>query len=125
MARIVLRAEPDAGALSAVAGTVTSEPSLGWMLVLVASEAALGITIGLAVAFLMETLLVAAQVFGMQAGYSYASTINPTTDADSSVLLVLAELMGGLLFFALGLDRDRSCACSPPAWQRIRRAPSC
>jgi flagellar biosynthetic protein FliR len=81
-----------------------SEPSFGWMLGLVASEAALGLTIGVAVAFLLETLLVAAQIFGMQAGYSYASTINPSNDADSSVLLVVAELLGGLLFFALNLD---------------------
>jgi flagellar biosynthesis protein FliR len=91
-------------ALSPLWPELPSEPSLGWMLMLMGSEAALGITIGVAVAFLMETLLVAAQVFGMQAGYSYASTINPSADADSSVLLVLAELMAGLLFFALGLD---------------------
>jgi flagellar biosynthetic protein FliR len=66
----------------------------------------LGLTIGLAVAFLLETLMVAAQVFGMQAGYSYASTIDPTSGNDSNVLLVFAQLMGGLLFFALGVDRQ-------------------
>jgi flagellar biosynthesis protein FliR len=91
-------------ALSPLWPELPSEPSIGWMLMLVGSESALGITIGVAVALLMETLLVAAQVFGMQAGYSYASTVNPSNEADSSVLLVLAELMAGLLFFALGLD---------------------
>ncbi len=93
-------------ALSPLWPTLDAEPSIGWMLKLVASEAALGLTVGVAIAFLLETLLVAAQIFGMQAGYSYASTINPSTDADSNVLLVFAELMGGLLFFALGLDRQ-------------------
>jgi flagellar biosynthetic protein FliR len=82
------------------------EPSTGRMLALVASEAALGITAGLAVSFLIETLLVAAQVFGVQAGYSYASTVDPSTEADSNVLLVIAQLMAGLLFFSLGLDRE-------------------
>jgi len=47
-----------------------------------------------------------AQVFGVQTGYSYASTVNPNTDADSSVLLVFAQLMSGMFFFALGLDRE-------------------
>ncbi len=105
MARIVLALSITV-ALSPLWPTVTAEPTIGWMLILAGSEAALGITIGLAVAFLLETLLVAAQVFGMQAGYSYASTINPSTEADSNVLLVVAELMSGLLFFALGLDRE-------------------
>lgn len=83
-----------------------AELTAGRILVMLLSEAALGITIGLAVAFLIETLLFAAQVFGVQTGYSYASTINPNTDADSSVLLVFAQLMSGLLFFALGMDRE-------------------
>jgi len=83
-----------------------AELPAGRILVMLLSEAALGITIGLAVAFLIETLLFAAQVFGVQTGYSYASTVNPNTDADSSVLLVFAQLMSGLLFFALGMDRE-------------------
>ena len=43
---------------------------------------------------------------GAQAGYAYASTIDPNTEADSGVLLVFAQLMAGMLFFALGLDRE-------------------
>jgi len=84
------------------------------------SEAAFGITAGLAVAFLAEAFLFAAQVIGMQAGFTYASTVDPTTQADSSVLLVLAQLTAGLLFFALGLDRQilrifaRSLETYPP-----------
>ncbi|MGE5645480.1 MAG: flagellar biosynthetic protein FliR [Acidobacteriota bacterium] len=96
------------------------EPSAGRFLALLASEAALGITAGLAVSFLIESLLVAAQVFGLQAGYSYASTVDPSTEADSNVLLVIAQLMAGLLFFSMGLDREvvrafaHSLAAHPP-----------
>jgi len=82
------------------------EPLVGSLVAALASEAAFGLTVGLAVAILIESLLVAAQVFGLQAGYSYASTIDPSTQADSNLLLVLAQLSGGLLFFALGLDRQ-------------------
>jgi flagellar biosynthetic protein FliR len=73
-----------------------------WLL----AEAAFGITVGMAVAFLTETLMVASQVIGLQAGYSYASTIDPTTQADSNVLLVFSHLISGLLFFSLGMDRQ-------------------
>ena len=50
--------------------------------------------------------MMAAQVLGLQAGYGYASTIDPNTQADSGILLVFAQLMAGMLFFALGLDRE-------------------
>lgn len=78
------------------------------------SEAALGLAIGLAVSFTLEVFQMAAQVIGVQAGYGYASTIDPNTQADSPVLLVFAQLFAGLLFFAIGLDREvlRVCALS-------------
>ena len=71
-----------------------------------AAEAATGIAIGVAVAVVMEALTFAAQVLGLPAGYGYASTVDPNTQADSGILLVLAQLVAGLLFFALGLDRQ-------------------
>jgi Flagellar biosynthesis pathway, component FliR len=49
---------------------------VGWML----AEGAFGLTVGLAVAFFLETFTLAAQILGLQAGYSYASTIDPTTN---------------------------------------------
>jgi flagellar biosynthetic protein FliR len=70
------------------------------------AEAAVGIAIGVAVAFGLEAFGLAAQVLGLQAGYAYASTIDPNTEADSGILLVLAQLVAGMLFFALGLDRE-------------------
>ncbi|MBZ5585445.1 MAG: flagellar biosynthetic protein FliR [Acidobacteriia bacterium] len=69
-------------------------------------EAAVGLAIGIPVAVVLEAFTLAAQILGLQAGYAYASTIDPNTEADSGVLLVFAQLMAGLLFFALGLDRE-------------------
>jgi flagellar biosynthesis protein FliR len=95
----------------------------GWML----AEAALGATIGLVVAFIAEAVLLSMQIAGLQAGYAYASVVDPNTQADSGVLLVLAQLMSGLLFFALGLDREvikilaRSLAAHPPGTFALTR----
>jgi flagellar biosynthetic protein FliR len=72
----------------------------------VLSEAAFGIVAGVLVGFTAEAIVMGAQVLGLQAGYGYASTIDPNTQADSGILLVLAQLLAGLLFFALGLDRQ-------------------
>ena len=84
----------------------TADLSVGTLVVWVAAEAALGIAIGVAIAFVLECFGLAAQVLGTQAGFAYASTIDPTSEADSGVLMVIAQLMGSLLFFALGLDRE-------------------
>ena len=81
---------------------VTPARLAGWAL----AEAALGIAIGVSVAIVLEAFALAAQVLGIQAGYAYASTIDPNTEADSGVLLVFSQLMSSMLFFALGLDRQ-------------------
>jgi len=88
----------------------------GWMV----AEAAIGLATGLAVAFLIEAVTFAAQAISTQAGFAYASTIDPNTEADSTVLLLLAQLTAGLLFFAMGFDRvlltilARSLETHPP-----------
>ena len=88
----------------------------GWMI----AEAAIGVATGLAVAFLIEAVTFAAQAISTQAGFAYASTIDPNTEADSTVLLLLAQLTAGLLFFAMGFDRvlltilARSLETHPP-----------
>lgn len=74
----------------------------GWLI----AEAGLGLSIGLAVSFIMEAFYMASQLISAQAGFSYASTVDPTTQADSTVLIVIAQLIAGLLFFATGLDRQ-------------------
>jgi flagellar biosynthetic protein FliR len=98
------------------AGKFNAAILVGWTL----AEAAVGLAIGVCVAVVLETFTLAAQILGLQAGYAYASTVDPNTEADSGVLLIFAELMAGMLFFALGLDRQvlrlfaRSLAAIPP-----------
>lgn len=70
------------------------------------AEAGFGLVIGLAVGFLTEAFQLAAQVLGLQAGYGYATTIDPTSQADAGVLQVMTLLASGLLFFTFGLDRE-------------------
>jgi len=118
-ARIVLALGFTLALVSAWPATA-ADLSAGRLLVWMLAEAAFGITIGLAVACLAEGFQMAAQIAGLQAGYGYASTIDPTTQADATVLLVLAQLIAGLLFFAMGLDREillifaRNLASHPP-----------
>jgi flagellar biosynthetic protein FliR len=85
---------------------VSAEGSAGILAVWMISEAALGIGIGLAVAFVIEALLVAAQTLGLQAGYAFASMVDPNTQADSGILVIFAQLAAGLLFFGAGFDRE-------------------
>lgn len=83
-------------------------------------EASLGCGIGLAVGFASEALMMSGQIMGLQAGYAYASTVDPTTQADSGILVVFSQLVAGLLFFTIGLDREvlrvfaRSMEIAPP-----------
>ena len=81
-------------------------PSFGQLTAWAFSEMGFGIVAGLAVGFLTEAFQIAAQVLGLQAGYGYASTIDPTSQADSGVLQVVMTLMTGLLFFSCGIDRE-------------------
>jgi flagellar biosynthetic protein FliR len=100
----------------------------GTFVVWLAGEAAFGLAAGLLVGFLTESLTLGAQLLGLQAGYGYASVIDPTTQADSDVLQVLSRLTGGLLFFAFGLDGQvlRAIALSlqlhPPGQFLLTRA---
>jgi flagellar biosynthetic protein FliR len=81
-------------------------PTVTQILLWTFSEAGLGLAIGLAVAFLMEGFQLAMQIVGLQAGYGYALTIDPTSQADSSVLQVMLALTTGWLFFIMGFDRE-------------------
>ncbi len=83
-----------------------ANPGIGLLTAWLFSEAAFGLTVGLAVAFLAESFVLAAQILGLQAGYSYASTIDPTNQTDIGVLQIITQLMAGFLFFAFGLDRE-------------------
>lgn len=98
--------------------------TMGLLLTSMFNEVAFGLTIGVALALLLEGLQMAAQIAGLQAGYSYASTIDPNTQADSSVLYVFIQLLSASLFFVIGLDRrvieivGASLKSAPPgSWQ--------
>jgi flagellar biosynthetic protein FliR len=82
------------------------------------SEAAFGLTIGVAIALISEAFVLAAQIIGFQAGYSYASAIDPATQSDSTVLQTIVQLCAGLLFFVTGLHREvlRVVAHSLEVW---------
>jgi flagellar biosynthetic protein FliR len=92
------------------------------------AEAGFGLAVGLLVNVTVEALLIGMQLLSVQAGYSYASTIDPTTQAESGVLIILAQLVSGVLFFSLGLDRllllafARSFASIPPGGFRVSEA---
>jgi flagellar biosynthesis protein FliR len=81
-------------------------PGIGLLATWMISEAALGVTVGLVVTFLSEAFGLFGQMVGLQAGYSFASTIDPTTQADSGIFVVLSQSIAGLLFFSLGLHRE-------------------
>lgn len=87
-----------------------------WLL----AETGFGLAVGLAVSFVLEGFSMAAQMLSSQAGFNYAATIDPNSNADSTVLIVTAQLAAGLLFFAAGLDRQvlqifaRSLETHPP-----------
>jgi flagellar biosynthetic protein FliR len=88
----------------------------GWAL----AETAIGLATGLAVSFMIEWLVMAAQAISTQSGFSYASTVDPNTEADVTVLILIAQTVAALLFFAMGFDRQllsilaRSLETSPP-----------
>jgi len=95
-----------------------------------AGEAALGLAIGVALTIVFEVFQMAAQAVSLQAGFGYASTIDPTTSADSTVLLTIAQLTAGLLFFVSGADRllvkalAESLRICPPESFTLSKAPA-
>jgi flagellar biosynthesis protein FliR len=84
---------------------VGAEATLGRIVSGLASEAGLGLAIGVALAIVFEVFQMAAQAVSLQAGLGYASTIDPSSGADSTVLLTVAQLTAALLFFVSGADR--------------------
>ena len=66
-------------------------------------ESGIGICFGLATAILFEGFQLGAQIIGLQAGFSYASTTDPNSQADTTVFSVLILLTTGTLFLATDL----------------------
>lgn len=76
--------------------------SLSGVCIAAFGELILGLIAGVVLAWLGDMVSLAMQIVSLQAGFSYASTIDPTTEADSGVLLILGQLFSNLLFFATG-----------------------
>ena len=86
--------------------SIAAPVSVSQLVLWACADAAVGIAIGVSTVIVLEAFTLAAQVLGLQAGYAYAQTVDPNTQSDSGILLVLAQLIAGLLFFACGLDRQ-------------------
>src|ERR1019366_10169033 len=84
---------------------INPDVSLSHIVPALVSEAAVGLAIGLSLAVVLEIFQMAAQAVSLQAGLGYASTVDPTSGADSTVLLTVAQITAGLLFFVSGADR--------------------
>ena len=106
-------------------GLSTAAPALSMPAIVagMVGEAALGLAIGMAVAIALELFSAAAQMVSLQAGFGFASTIDPSSGADSTALITGAQVTAGLLFFAVGGDRalvrvlaDSLRLCPPPAF---------
>jgi len=81
-------------------------PTFGQLAAWIFAEAGFGLAAGIAVNLLTEGFQIAAQLIGLQAGYGYASTIDPTSQADSGVLQVFTMLITGVMVFSFGIDRE-------------------
>lgn len=92
--------------------------TLGSLLLWMSSELLFGLAAGVIVAFLGEVFTFAVQALSVQAGFSYATAIDPSSEADSGVLQIIAQLGANLLFFQCGGDRLvlRAFARSLEAW---------
>lgn len=81
------------------------EPAgVGQLVLWLVGEMTFGLTVGLVVGSLSDGLVFGLQSIAVQAGFSYASTIDPNSEADSGVLQALAQIASNLLFLQFGGD---------------------
>jgi flagellar biosynthetic protein FliR len=73
------------------------------LVVLLFGEFIIGFLLGFTLQLFFEAGQIAGQVCGVQMGYSLATLINPTSDADSAVLSTFYELIVLLLFIQLSV----------------------
>jgi flagellar biosynthetic protein FliR len=91
------------------------------LVVLLLGEFTIGFLLGFTLQLFFEAGQIAGQVCGVQMGYSLATLINPTSDADSAVLSTFYELIVLLLFIQLSVPHwllrglARSFDYLPPA----------
>lgn len=102
LARVVLVVSLAATIVPALPHSVDVPSTTARFVKVIAGEVLYGLAVGVVVALLGEMLNFSMQAFAMQAGYSYASSIDPNSEADSGILLVFALLCGNILFFVFG-----------------------
>ncbi|MBI4873295.1 MAG: flagellar biosynthetic protein FliR [Acidobacteria bacterium] len=128
MARVVLSVCFTLSLFPVWSNLIPAEPALGQFLTWLAVDATLGLLVGLAVAVVTESFLLGAQVVSLQAGYGFAVFFDPNTDAESTVIIRLVQILTGLLFFLAGLDRmvlkifARSLEVYPPGSFHLSRS---
>jgi flagellar biosynthetic protein FliR len=83
-----------------------NQPVMGLIVTGMFKEAGVGLCLGLVISLAVECFSFCFHLVGLQAGYTYASTIDPTSTADVTVLESLGHLAAGLLFFSTGLHRS-------------------
>jgi flagellar biosynthesis protein FliR len=83
----------------------TPPPALGAAAVamLLGGEFTIGFILGFTLQLIFEAAQLAGQVCGVQMGYSLASVLNPDSQADSTVLSTLYQLVVVLLFIQFGV----------------------
>jgi flagellar biosynthetic protein FliR len=69
------------------------------------SELAVGLIYGLSLALMMEMLLFAGQICGMQLSFSLVNLLDPSSNIQTPLLGDLFQLMGTLVLITAGLDR--------------------
>lgn len=104
-ARIVLALALSVMLMPAWPSTPAGDAWMGLLPGSIAAEFTFGLLVGVCVSLLLEGFQMAAQMAGLQAGYSFASTIDPNTQADSGILQIITQLLASLLFLASGYDR--------------------
>lgn len=91
-------------AMSEIGVEVVSSSAVPWVLLKASlAEASLGAALGVALRLTLEAFDLAAQALGFQAGYSYVNMVDPTSQADASILNVIFALTADLLFLATDL----------------------
>jgi len=73
-----------------------------WVRILI-GEMSIGLAMGLATQFVFEGVLVAGQLMGFQMGLSLETAVDPTTQADSTVMAVFNQSVALLIFLQLNV----------------------
>ncbi|MDB5038160.1 MAG: flagellar biosynthetic protein FliR [Bacteriovoracaceae bacterium] len=71
------------------------------LLTYIFEELTIGLTIGFVASFLFSAVQIAGEIFGMQIGYSIATILDPTNQADEGVLTTLYTALAALFFLYL------------------------